>query len=243
MNSSPGIYFDIGKKARDVLYKDYAQLSPLHFQYQCFKYNCKLSCHVGEVLPGLGTLFRVIIPDSGKAELRYLHEYAGIAAGVGLKPNPTGGCDAIADFSGALGSDLFSIGTNISFDISTRTFNNLDTGLSLNTAFLTASLTLDDKFDTLKASCYHSFNPLSKTAVAAEFWHSFSTNTTGVALGTQHALWPFTLVKARVDSSWKIGTLVRQELWQRFFIAIAGEVDFMAINKLSKLGFSVGFNL
>ncbi|XWS37441.1 hypothetical protein CRYUN_Cryun19dG0043000 [Craigia yunnanensis] len=138
---NPGLRFAIGKKARDLLYKDYAQQQPRQLRYQSFDWSFDFSCQIEEILPGLNTVFRVIIPDSGK-ELQYLRDYVGFSAGVGLKANPSTGFDPIANISGVIGSTIVSFGADLGIDITTRTLNKFSTGLSLNSAFLIASLTL-----------------------------------------------------------------------------------------------------
>ncbi|XVE54844.1 hypothetical protein DITRI_Ditri03aG0115100 [Diplodiscus trichospermus] len=238
---NPGLYYAIGKKARDLLYKGYAQQQqqPLQLGYQSFNWSFDFSCQIEEILPGLNTVFRVIIPDSGKAELQYLRDYVGFSAGVGLKANPATGLDPIANISGVIGSTLVSFGVDLGIDIPTKTLNNFSTGLSLNSAFLVASLTLNDSFDSVKASFYHPLNPPTRTAVAAELKHRFSENATILTIGAQHALFPFTLVKARMNTDGKISAVLRQELLQSFYVSIAGELDLRDSNGIPRIGLSM----
>ncbi|KAJ0105904.1 hypothetical protein Patl1_17852 [Pistacia atlantica] len=221
MSSSPGLYFHIGKKARDLLYKGYAQQPPFHFSYQWVDWNVDLSCQMESIVPGLQTALRFTIPDSGKVELRFLHDYVGITAGSGLKMSnhhstgfdPSIGLDPVVNFSGVIGTDLVSLGTDIAFDMSASTFNKINAW--------------NDKLDTLKASYYQPLNPLSRSAIAAELKHSFFIErTTILTVGGQHELFPSTLVKARMDSNGKVGALIQQGFWQKFFLSIAGEFDF-----------------
>ncbi|CAK7322871.1 unnamed protein product [Dovyalis caffra] len=245
MSMCPGLYFDIGKKARDVLYKDYAQQPPTYFNYQCFKWNFDLSCQTQEIFPGLTTVFRFTIPDSSKVEVRFTQNYFGIASGVGVKAYQQGSFkgnryNPIVNFSGVIGSTLFSLGTDVTFDISTKTFDQFSAALSFNGPLLINTLTLDDKLDTLKASCYRELSPLTRTAIAAELKHSLLLNgSTTVTVGAQHAFLPFTLIKARVNTEAKIDTLIRLELWEKVYVSINGEVDCRATNKISKVGLSL----
>ncbi|MBA0758596.1 hypothetical protein Gotri_021576, partial [Gossypium trilobum] len=66
---------------------------------------------VDEPAPGLKAIFGFRVPDqrSGKVELQYLHEYAGISSSIGLTANP------IVNFSGVLGTNVLALGTDISF--------------------------------------------------------------------------------------------------------------------------------
>lgn len=77
-------------------------------------------------------------------ELEYLNGLAGISGGIGLIRNDAlGRFDPIASLSGVIGRDaLFSLGTDLAFDISTGTFNKINDGLSLNSGFFDASLSL-----------------------------------------------------------------------------------------------------
>ncbi|WRX17639.1 Eukaryotic porin/Tom40 - like 5 [Theobroma cacao] len=236
---NPGLYFAIGKKARDLLYKDYAQRQPLQLRYQSFDWSFDFSCQIEEILPGVNTVFRVIIPDSGKAELQYLRDYVGFSAGVGLKANPATGFDPIANISGVIGSTLVSLGADLGFDITAGTLNKFSASLSLNTAFLIASLTLSDSFDSAKASFYCALNPPTRTAVAAELKHRFSEDATTLTVGAQHALFPLTLVKARMDTDGKVSAVLRQQVWQRFYVSIAGEMNLRDSNYIPRIGLSM----
>lgn len=82
-------------------------------------------------------------------------------------------------------------------------------------------------------------NPLSKTAVATQVKYSLSLKETGVTIGAQHAFFPETLVKARFDNYGKAGALIQQGFWQRFFVTMAGEMDFGATEKVPKFGVSM----
>lgn len=76
-----------------------------------------------------------------------MQNYFGITSGVGVKAYQQGsfkgnGYNPIVNFSGVIGRTLFSLGTDVSFDISTKTFDQFTAGLSFNGPFLIASLTL-----------------------------------------------------------------------------------------------------
>jgi voltage-dependent anion channel protein 2 len=69
-------------------------------------------------------------------ELQYQHEYAGISTSLGLTANP------IVNFSGVIGSNVVSLGTDLSFDTATGNFTKYNAGLSYTNADLIASLTV-----------------------------------------------------------------------------------------------------
>ncbi|KAK4782867.1 hypothetical protein SAY86_007241 [Trapa natans] len=256
MGKGPGLYTDIGKKARDLLYKDYQSdqkftittysptgvaitstgikkgqllLADVNTQLKNKNIttdikvdtNSNLSATItlDEPAPGLKTIFSFKVPDqrSGKFEVQYLHEHAGISSSIGLTANP------VVNFSGVIGLNLLALGTDVSFDTKTGNFTKYDAGLSFSNADLVASLTLNDKGDSLNASYYHIVNPLTNTAVGAEVAHSFSTNVNTITVGTQHALDPLTTVKARVNNSGKATALVQHEWRPKSFFTISGE--------------------
>ncbi|XP_056175241.1 mitochondrial outer membrane protein porin of 34 kDa-like isoform X4 [Syzygium oleosum] len=210
MSNCPGLYINIGKEARDLLYKGYGQHPPVHFHQQFIDLNCDLSCDLS-------------------------------CRSTGVIANAFRGYDPLISFSGVVGSTLVSLGTDIVFDISARAFNRIDAGLSLRFPALVASLNLNDKLDTLRASCYHTVNPLTQTAVAAELKHSFSISDTSITMGTQQAIFTSTLVKARVSTKGKVSALIQQQFLQKLCLSIAGEVD-ISRNSLSwipKIGLTV----
>lgn len=188
-----------------------------------------------EPAPGLKAILSFKVPDqrSGKVELQYLHDYAGISTSIGLTANP------IVNFSGVIGSNLLALGTDLSFDTKTGNFTKVNAGLSFANADLIASLTLNDKGDTLSASYYHTVNPLTSTAVGAEVAHSFSSNENTITVGTQHALDPLTSVKARVNNFGKASALIQHEWRPKSFFTVSGEVDTKAIEKSAKVGLAL----
>lgn len=77
-----------------------------------------------------------------QAELRFVHDYIGVNAGLGIKANTSKEFDPIVYFSGVVGNTLFSMGTDLGFDMSTRALNKFNFGFSFNTDSLLTSLSL-----------------------------------------------------------------------------------------------------
>lgn len=272
MSKGPGLYSDIGKKARDLLYKDYQSdqkftittysptgvaitssgtkkgelfLADINTQLKNKNITTDIKVDtssnlfstitVDQPCPGVKTILSFRVPDqrSGKVELQYLHDYAGISTSIGLAASP------FVNFSGVIGTNLVALGTDISFDTKTGNFTKCNAGLSFSSSDLIASLTLNDKGDTLNASYYHTVNPLTNTAVGAEVTHSFATNENTITVGTQHALDPLTTVKARVNNLGKASALVQHEWRPKSLFTISGEVDTRAIEKSAKVGLAL----
>nr|KJB11405.1 hypothetical protein B456_001G256800 [Gossypium raimondii] len=190
---------------------------------------------VDEPAPGLKAIFGFRVPDqrSGKIELQYLHEYAGISSSIGLTANP------IVNFSGVLGTNVLALGTDISFDTKTGNFTKCNAGFSFTNADLIASLALNEKGDSVNASYYHIVNLSTNTVVGAEVTHSFSTNVNTITVGTQHALDPSTTIKARVNNAGKASALIQHEWRPKSLFTISGEVDTKSIDKSPKVGLAL----
>ncbi|KAL4586854.1 hypothetical protein LXL04_011499 [Taraxacum kok-saghyz] len=272
MGKGPGLYPDIGKKARDLLYRDYQ--SDHKFSLTTFTVNgvsitssgskkgdffladvnTKLinknittdvkvdtnskvftTITIDEPAPGLKTIFSFVVPDqkSGKVELQYLHENAGISTSIGLTASP------IVNFSGVAGNNTVALGTDISFDTASGNFTKYNAGISFTTSDLIASLSVNDKGDTLTASYYHTVSPLTNTAVGAELTHGFTSNENSLTIGTQHSLDPLTSVKARVNNFGIASALLQHEWRPKSVFTISGEVDTRAIEKSAKVGLAL----
>ncbi|XP_043723833.1 mitochondrial outer membrane protein porin of 36 kDa-like [Telopea speciosissima] len=272
MGKGPGLYTDIGKKTRDLLYKDYQSdhkftittytsngvaltstgvkkgdrfLADITTQLKNKNVttdikvdtnsNLVTTITVDEPAPGLKTIFSFIVPDqrSGKVELQYLHDYTGISTSIGLTANP------IVNFSGVVGSNTVALGTDVAFDTASGNFIKYNVGLNFTNDDLIASLSLNDKGDSLTGSYYHLVSPLTNTAVGAELTHSFSTNENTLTIGTQKALDPLTTLKARVNNYGKASALIQHEWRPKSLFTISGEVDTRAIEKSAKVGLAL----
>lgn len=100
-----------------------------------------------------------------------------------------------------------------------------------------------DKFETLKASCHYTVNPLTNTSIAAELKHSFSTCDTSFAIGAQHALLPLTVLKGKINTNGKVAAMIQQGLWEKFFVTIGGQVDFMDQRRIPNIGLSMAIRV
>ncbi|KAK4281029.1 hypothetical protein QN277_012570 [Acacia crassicarpa] len=272
MVKGPGLYTDIGKRARDLLFKDYhsdkkfsiTTYSPdgivitssgtkkgdlffadvnAQLKHRNVTTDIKVDADSNlfttitfdEPAPGLKSIFSFRVPDqrSGKVELQYLHDYAGISTSVGLTANP------IVNFSSVVGTNILAIGTDVSYDTKSGDLTKLNAGLSFTKADFIASLTVNDKGDAVNASYYHVVNPLTNTAVGAELTHRFSTDENTFTIGTQHALDPLTTVKARVNNYGRASALIQHEWRPKSLVTISSEVDTRALEKSAKVGLSL----
>ncbi|XP_010492333.1 PREDICTED: mitochondrial outer membrane protein porin 3-like [Camelina sativa] len=272
MGKGPGLYTEIGKKARDLLYKDYQGdqkfsvttysstgvaitttgtnkgsvfLGDVATQVKNknFTADIKVSTDsslvttftVDEPTPGVKAILSARLPDqkSGKLELQYLHDYAGISTSVGLTGSPT------VNFSGVVGTNVLALGTDVSFETDSGNFKHFNAGLSFTKEDLIASLILSDKGEKLNASYYQIVNPLTNTVVGAEVSHNFTTKENAITVGSQYAIDPLTTVKARVNNAGIANALIQHEWRPKSFFTVSGEVDSKAIEKSAKVGIAL----
>ncbi|KAK4350502.1 hypothetical protein RND71_029815 [Anisodus tanguticus] len=239
MSRQPGIYSHSGKNATDLLYGDYIRQSPIHYHYNVINWSLYFKCQVGTIVPGLSTRLKLFIPDqsSNKVEVQYMNNYFGVTTGISLTKYP------LLTLSGVTRIGFFSIATDISFDTATKTLNEYNAGLSFNTDILTASLSLSDKADTLKAHFYRPIQPLASTGVAADLMHKFVSKQTTLTLGAQHCLFPFMLIKARVTSDGNLGAVVQNNIFSALSLTIATELNVLDTMKPAKLGLSLSLKI
>ncbi|CAH9088063.1 unnamed protein product [Cuscuta epithymum] len=272
MAKGPGLYSDIGKKARDLLNRDFqtdqkftiTTYSPTgvaitssgskkgdlflgdvttQLKNKNITTDIKVDTNsnlfttitVDEAAPGLKSIVNFRLPDqrSGKVELQYLHDLAGVSTSVGLTASP------VINLSAVLGTNALALGTDVSFDTKSGTFTKYNVAFSLTNSDLISALTLNDKGDTMKWSYFHQVNPLSNTCVGAELAYSFSINESSITVGAQHQLDPLTTVKARVNNTGIANTLIQHEWRPKSLITLSGEVDVKNIDKSAKFGLAL----
>ncbi|MCO5606405.1 hypothetical protein L7F22_060593 [Adiantum nelumboides] len=272
MAKGPGLFSDVGKKARDLLYKDYnydhkvtlttSTSTGLSFTscgtqrgegilgdvtIKFLKDNLTADMKVDtksnvlatitwdEPTPGLKAILNLSYPDqkSGKAEVQYKHDYAGVSANVGLTPSP------LTDFSAVVGSNEIAFGGEVGFDTAGGNITKYNAGLSWTKPDFTAAFFLADRADTFKFSYLHTLSPLTNTTVGAEIAHSFSKDENTFTVGGLCMLDPLTVVKGRLSQNGKIAALIQHEWRPKSLVTFSGEVDSRALDKNAKVGLAV----
>ncbi|KAL0332033.1 UNVERIFIED_CONTAM: Mitochondrial outer membrane protein porin of [Sesamum calycinum] len=256
MGKGPGLYSDIGKRARDLLYRDYQS---------DHKFTITTYSPTGVTLTSTGikkgdlfladvntqlkhknvttdikvdtssNLLTTVTVDEPAPGLKTILSFRvpDQSSSVGLTANP------IVNFSAVLGNNKLAVGSDVSFDSKEGAITKCNFGASFTNSDLIAALTLNDKGDTLSASYYHTVNPLANTAVGAEVTHSFSSNENTITVGTQHSLDPLTTVKARVNNFGKASALIQHEWRPKSLITVSTEVDTKSIDKSAKFGLAL----
>lgn len=99
-------------------------------------YSCTLICSISRTWLFIAVLWSTFWWLWWQVELQYQHEYAGISTSIGLTANP------LVNFSGVIGNNSVSLGTDLSFDTATGNFTKFNAGLSYSHTDLIAALTL-----------------------------------------------------------------------------------------------------
>ncbi|XP_027126373.1 mitochondrial outer membrane protein porin of 36 kDa-like [Coffea eugenioides] len=234
MGRKPGFYSDIGKGARGLLH-GYVHQPPIHYRLGWFNLSFHLLSEIDRIVRGLSAAFQVVMPyqRSSMVEVQYLHDFAGITMGASLTRSP------VVNFSSVLGTSSYNIGTAISVDTLLGQLSQWDAGLSLNTRFLSAAVTLTEMGNVLSASCYS--EPLRGTAVAAELTHRFWHEQTVFRFGGQHSLTESTRFKVQAGTDGNISAAVRHTCFSAVILTIAGELNVRAMRS-SKMGISCSFH-
>lgn len=272
MGKGPGLFSDIGKKAKDLLTRDYNYDQKFtvttysetglgftstgvkkgdsftgdlntQYKYQNATFDVKLDTYstisttitLDQLIPRARTIFSFKIPDqkSGKVDLQYLHDNVGVSSSIGLTPTP------IIDFSGTLGTDELVLGGEVAFDTASGTFSKYSAGVGFSKPEFSAAVILADKGDTVKASYVHTVDPVTKTSVAAEITHKFSTNENTFTVGSSHSVDRLTTMKTRINNYGKLGALIQHEWRPKSVITLSGEIDTKALDKSAKLGLAL----
>ncbi|KAL5726548.1 Voltage-dependent anion-selective channel protein 1 [Ranunculus cassubicifolius] len=184
------------------------------------------------VAPGLKAVLGFTYQNSYKVGLKYKHNYGGITTAVRFMENPC------VDFSGVIGTNFLSLGTDVTFNTTTKSFSKYNFGCSTSINNFIFSMNLNDKCDLLKASYYEILSPSTKTAVGVEVSHIFSTHLCSSVLGAQLELNPLTTVKTRLGLS-KFSALIQREILPMTRVTVYGEFDIKNIRKWPKFGMAL----
>ncbi|OAY85833.1 Mitochondrial outer membrane protein porin 5 [Ananas comosus] len=95
-----------------------------------------------------------------------------------------------------------------------------------------------DKGDSLRASYVYLFDDEQKTSVVAEVTRRFSTNDNTFTVGGSYAVDPLTTVKARLNNSGKLAALIDTRA-KSILATISGEFDTKALDKPPKFGLAL----
>ncbi|WOK92359.1 mitochondrial outer membrane protein porin 5 [Canna indica] len=268
----PGLFSEIGKKAKDLLNRDYTSDQKLtistcsasgvgltsaaikkgglysfdvgsQYKYKNTLIDVKVDTNsnisttltISDVLPCTKAITSLKLPDykSGKLEVHYFHHHASFASVVSLKQSP------VVELSGTLGTHGVAFGAEASFDTASGKFVKYSLGIGLTKPDYNASVILEDKLDTLRASYVYHLDELQKSSVVAEIVRRFSSNENILTVGGQYAVDPQTSIKTKLNNSGKIAALLQHEVKPKSVLTISSEFDTKALEKTPKFGLAL----
>ncbi|XP_050216299.1 mitochondrial outer membrane protein porin 2-like [Mercurialis annua] len=272
MSKGPGLFSDFGKKARDLLNKDYAadhkitvsssSDSGLDITSNLFtkgglssgdvatRYKFKngsldvkfvtdsnilTTLRATDLPSSTNVIASLKLPDfnSGKLEVQYFHEHAGISVAAGLNHSPA------VDLSATIGTPTIAFGAESTYTTVSGNFAKYNAGVSYSTPDSNASVILADKGDSIKASYLHHLDLLNKGVLGGEISRRFSTNENTLTVGCSFLVDPQTVLKAKLDNHGSLGALLQHEINRQSLLAISGAFDTKALQKNPKFGFTL----
>ncbi|PQQ01686.1 mitochondrial outer membrane protein porin 4 [Prunus yedoensis var. nudiflora] len=264
MGSSPAPFSDIGKRAKDLLTKDYnfdqkftlsvvgstglgltanglkrdqIFVGDINTLYKSGNTTVDVSTKVtvSDILPSTKAVFSFRIPDHKSGKLDVQYLHPHAAFDSSIGLNPT----PLLELSATIGSKDLSLGGEIGFDTASSLLTKYNAGISFNKPDFSAALLLTDKGQTLKASYIHAVDSCNGTAVAAELTHRFSTFENSFTLGSSHVIDPFNVVKTRFSDNGKAGVLWQREWRPKSLVTVSAEYDSKALNSSPKIGLAL----
>ncbi|KAL6013070.1 Mitochondrial outer membrane protein porin [Asimina triloba] len=242
MNKGPVLFSEIGKKAKDLLTRDYSY-------DQKFSVSTYSNLGVGLTSTvvekgGLSNAdiaaqykyrninFDVKVDTESKLEAQYSHEHATFTTIVALKQSP------VVDLTGTVGTPTFALGAEAGYDTSSGCFTKYNAGLIMTKQHSTASVIIGDKGDTLTASFVHDANHL-RSAGVAEVIRRFSDNENTVTVGASYGFDHHTTLKARLNNHGQLAALLQHQLQPKSLLTVSGEFDTKGLDKTPKIGVSL----
>ncbi|KAK4576968.1 hypothetical protein RGQ29_027479 [Quercus rubra] len=237
MSKGPRLFTDIGKKAKDLLTRDFnsdqkftvstysdagVALTSTVYKYKNAVFDVK-------------TIASFKVPDynSGKLEVQYFHDHATLTTAVALNQSPA------IDVSATIGTPSIAFGAEAGYDTTTGNFMKYTAGLSVAKPESSASIILGDKGDNIKASYVHHLDQFKKSAAIGEITRKFSTNKNTFTVGGSYAIDSLTVVKAKLNNHGKLGALLQHEVIPKSVLTVFGEVDTKALDKNPKFGLAI----
>ncbi|XWS41776.1 hypothetical protein CRYUN_Cryun17cG0112200 [Craigia yunnanensis] len=224
MSKGPGLFIDIGKKAKDLLTKDYTSDQKFTvstytgagvaltstalkkgglstgdvaaiYKYKNTQFDVKVDTD-SNILPSSKTIASFKVPDynSGKLEIQYFHDHATFTTTIGM--NQTPGIDVTA----TIGTPTIAFGAEAGYNTTAGNFTKYTAGISVTKPDLCASIIMGDKGDSIKASYVHYLDLLKKSAAVGEISRRFSTNENTFTVGGAYAVDHLTLIKAKLNN-------------------------------------------
>ncbi|KAK6125256.1 hypothetical protein DH2020_041000 [Rehmannia glutinosa] len=243
MSKGPGLFTDIGKKAKDLLTKDY--LSDHKFSVSTYSESGvalttstvkKGGYSSGDVAAQYiynNTSVDLKVDTESNLEFQYFHPHASLTAAVGLNQAPP------IDLSVTLGTPTFALGAEAGYETTSGKLTKYTAGITVTKPDSCASVILGDKGDTIKASYIHYMDQLKRSAAVGEITRKFSTNENTFTVGGSYAIDGLTLVKVKLNNHGTLGAVLQHEVIRKSLVTISSEFDTKALDKTPRFGVSL----
>nr|CAB3502092.1 unnamed protein product [Digitaria exilis] len=268
MSKGPVPFVNIGKRAKDLLYKDYnfdqkfslstSSNSGLNLTATGVKINEDFIGDIRTQHKSGRTTVDVIIDSDSKVSTTVTVDEAltGLKTSFSFKvPDHKSGKYAhnrfalsstigltsapLVELAATVGTSELSLGAEVGFDSTSASVTKYNSGIGYNKPDFSASLQLADKGETLKASYIHLFNPTNGATVAAEVTHKLKTKENYFTIGSSHALDSSTLLKMRFSNSGKVGLLCQHEWRPKSLVTLSAEYDPKVVRSPSRFGVAI----
>ncbi|XP_008236314.1 PREDICTED: mitochondrial outer membrane protein porin 2-like [Prunus mume] len=179
------------------------------------------------------------LPDyqSSKLRVRIRQEYAALSTSVALNKSPA------ITFSAAVGSSSIALGMETEYKTASSSFSKCSAGIYMKSLNSDASIILANKGDLLTASCVLYLNKQKKHAAVVEFTQKLSTKRNTLTVGGSYAVDHQTVVKARLDDHGEFKTVIQYNVRPKSCLAISGEFNTRALDKIPKIGLALSLVL
>ncbi|KAL3637703.1 Mitochondrial outer membrane protein porin [Castilleja foliolosa] len=265
MSKGPGLFSDIGKKAKDLLTRDY--LSDHKFSVSTYSESGVASLRKNQLHYIRWALTTSTVKkggySSGDVAAQYLYKNTFVDVKVDTDSNistilaftdvvPSSKTIATLKYpnyeSGKLELQYFHPHASLSTAVGLSQAPPIDFSFTLGTptfalgaeaGYETSSVILGDKGDTIKTSYIHFLDQLKRSVAVGEITRKFSTNENTFTVGGSYAIDDLTLVKVKLNSHGTLGAVLQHEVIRKSLVTISSEFDTKALDKAPKFGLSL----
>ncbi|KAG8377540.1 hypothetical protein BUALT_Bualt08G0043800 [Buddleja alternifolia] len=242
-NRGPGLFSDCGKKAKEVLTKDYSDDRKLVISSQSdtgLALGSTLVKKGGLALGDVAAQYKfnsaaldIKFDTQSNIEVQYFHEHGSLITAVGLNRSPT------LNVSATIGTPSFAFGTEASYMVSSGNFSKYDAGFSLKTPNVCASAILFDRGDAVKVCYLHHLDQLNRGVAVGEIVRKFSTNESTLTVGCSYAIDPHRIAKAKLNNHGHLSALIQHELKPKSILTISGSFDTLSMEKTPRFEYAI----
>ncbi|KAL0381516.1 UNVERIFIED_CONTAM: Mitochondrial outer membrane protein porin 2 [Sesamum angustifolium] len=221
MSKGPGLFLDIGKKAKDLLTKDYLS-----------DHKLSVSTYSESGVALTTTAAKKGGYSSGDVAAQYIYKNTFVDVKVDTESN--------LEFQ--YFHPLMSSSRQLLKQVMKTTSGKLTkytAGITVTKPDSCASVILGDKGDTIKVSYIHFLDQLKRTAAVGEISRKFSTNENIFSVGGSYAIDSLTLLKMKLNNHGTLGAVLQHEVIRKSLVTISSEFDTRALDRTPKFGVSL----